>query len=410
LAGQISKTYYPSRSQEINSVYLEARVPVFSDLLSFPGFRELEIQIAGRHDDYKEYTTDGSLNLLAPVTFNRYTQRMSSTNPTVGLKFTPVSDVMLRASYGTGFKPPSVSDLAPAPATPLTASVVSLFGLTDPRRGNQPLGALTLLGGGDPALKPEESTSRSAGIVITPRQVTGLRLSADWTDISKKNGITSLAFTESSVLDELLVPGLIQRGPVPANDPYGVGPITAFNGALINVSRLRTEAYDFQLDYGKDFPRIGTWGLSATATRLIHSTLEAAPGAPVVENVGLLSYLKWRANATLSWQKGGWTAAWTTRYYDSYWLNINRTVVATQGSATVPSQIYHDLSISYHFGTQWQALGGTLSNSDIQIGAQNVFDRKPPVDTSGSTSGFLYSGLADPRLGTWYISFRKAVW
>ncbi len=133
-------TLSPGKSQSVDSFYLEVRLPLVSSHNALPGVRELELQLAGRHDRYE---TEGSSATQATVA--RVTNKVHSTDPTVGLRYAPLEDVMFRASYGTGFVPPGVTDLVPAAPSSLPGN---LLGLVDPRRGGEPVsGTITLLSG-----------------------------------------------------------------------------------------------------------------------------------------------------------------------------------------------------------------------------------------------------------------------
>src|SRR5258708_14706677 len=152
---------------------------------------------------------------------------------------------MLRGSYGTGFLPPTVLQVLPG-ASNLGATTV-----IDPRRGNTttavPIGQV--LTGGNPNVSHEKSKSWSAGAVLTPRVVPGLRVSADYTRIDKTNNIQTL--TVQQVVDnESYLPGRIIRGPsLPTDQPGWAGPVSGINATLTNAAKAHAEAYDVAFDY-----------------------------------------------------------------------------------------------------------------------------------------------------------------
>ncbi len=76
-------------------------------------------------------------------------------------------------------------------------------------------------------------------------------------------------------------------------------------------------------------------------------------------------------------------------------------VVANQGSATVPSQIYHDVFAIYRFDSD----RGVFSGTTLQVGVKNVFDREPPIVATDASG---YSGLADPRKARFYLTVGKS--
>ena len=46
-----------------------------------------------------------------------------------------------------------------------------------------------------------------------------------------------------------------------------------------------------------------------------------------------------------------------------------------------------------------------LSQTEVQIGVRNIFQKEPPVDVTGPT---YYSGFGDPRVSSYYISVKKS--
>lgn len=396
--------YFPSRSQSVDNVYAELKIPVVSELNRLRGVQELEVQLAGRYD---EYTVRGvTSQIFSPATpLVRSTATSSSTNPTLGLRWKASQDLMFRASYGTGFLPPTVNQVLANPGL-VTQTIL------DPLRGKSQTAVQVsqYISGGNPNLKPERSISRSAGIVLTPRWVPDLRVSVDYSRIDKTDNVLSLAL-QTAVDNEAFLPGRIQRGPKLPGDPAEwAGPITFIDSTLANLSRGELEAYDVAADYRLEAGALGAFDFFALGTWQPHFRTQVAPNAPMVENAGV-SYsfpLKLRANAGVTWTRGAWSLGWTVRYLDSYLVDVPTATsyarnVLTQGSDTVPSQTYHDLFGSYRFDS------GLLSGAEIQAGIQNVFNREPPFDARNSSTFSYYSPFGDPRLASYRLALKWAL-
>lgn len=404
--GETANFIFPSRSQAVSSAYLESRIPIISAKNRRSGVEELELQIAGRWD---RYAVDGATTFIsrtAPAPVVRIKNVQGSTNPTVGLRYRPVSDLFVRASYGTGFLPPSVNQLnAGAPFIISTA-------ILDPRRGNQPTTGVSSINGGNPALQPEESESWSTGLVWTPTILRGLRLSVDYTRIHKTDNISAL--TAQGVVDnEDLLPGRVTRGPPTPGDSFGIGPITFIDNTLVNVSDAKVEAIDVALDYRKDTATLGSFEFLAAATWQLHYKTQLIATAPVIENVGVTSTFlsnpsKLKANLGVTWRYDRFTLGWTASYFAPYRLT-NATQILNQGSSRIPSQNYHDVFGSYRFpddAPQSSASGRMLSGVVLRAGIKNIFNRKPPLDLS-NPFGYYYSFYGDPRLATYYVAIEK---
>jgi iron complex outermembrane receptor protein len=415
-----SDLFLPSASQSIDSLYVEAKVPLVSEANGVSAVHSLDLQLAGRYD---KYAVDGANPVfvddarvpLEPVV--RHKNEISSSNPTIGVRYEPVPDLMLRASYSEGFLPPAVNQISAGAPFAVTPDIAAFLGLTDPQRGGEPLTEFLVRVGGNDELDPERSESWSAGIVLTPRAVPELRLSADWTRIRKTDNIAELSLTQQTIDDELLTPGLLTRAPA-GGDGFAVGPITELDLRLRNVAFAEVEALDFALDYDLKTVRLGSFALSLAVTHLLDVKTQTTVSSPVVDNVGVAvaaissastgGGLEWKGNGSLTWSFKDWRVGWNTRYFDSYWLNMEHEFVAIQGSATVPSQIYHDAFVAWTINVG--ATRTPLSSLEIQLGIQNVFNKEPPVDVVG-TRGFNltgYSPWGDPRLASYYLTVRTA--
>lgn len=398
----------PSRSQSVDSAYVEIRVPLVSATNRRAGIYDLEAQVAGRHDRYEVNGATGFINLNAPVSppVLRVTNELHSTDPTFGLRYAPAPDLMLRASYGTGFVPPSVQQLTPLGTFSVPGA---LFGLRDPQNGNAVVpNVFSYTVGGNASLLPEESRSWSWGVVLAPRFVPGLRLSIDYVKIEKIDNIVRLP--PQQIVDNF--PERITRGtPTGPAQPCGSNCIIAMDGTDVNIARAEVEAFDLALDYQLETSRLGTFDLFAYATRNTHFRTQTLATDPVVENVGVggtyTNPLKFKANAGLNWQYGGWSAGWTASYYSSYLvadpsLPTSADLFLIQGSDEVPSQIYHDVVASYRF----EGVDRLFSHADdltVRLGVKNVFNKKPPLDAGFYSAGF-YSPYGDPRLAQYWLS------
>ncbi|MEJ0038879.1 MAG: TonB-dependent receptor [Gammaproteobacteria bacterium] len=396
-----------SRDRVVDSIYTEFFVPVFSSLNAVSGVQSLELTVSGRWDRYKTNSSNSS-NSLSPTDRESAKSSFSSVDPLIALRWQITRDVALRASGGTGFKPPALSDLAPGASVTYTPDVLAFAGLTDPKRGNEPLGAtgssVLVLYGGNSDLKPEDSRSFSAGVILTPRTVPGFRFSLDWTRTHKTNNIGQMLLQQDSLAYENNVPGFIVRA-APLNDGYPVGPIISFNSRSLNFANQTVEAFDVALDYRLETGGWGAFAFGLAGTRNTEGEQQVVPGIAPTDYLGVQGFSKYRANGTISWNRGPWRASWIAHYHDNYWVSVNHQIAPNQGSATVPSQVLHDAQLGYEFQTTHGALS-FLSNSDLRLGMRNVFNKRPPVDLTNPIVPYSVSG--DPRMGTYWISFRKS--
>jgi len=391
----------PSLAQKVNSAYVELLIPVLPAGTN-TSMERLELQVAGRVDTYRTagaspYVEFDGVRLAESVSAENKTK---SIDPTVAVRFHPVNDVTLRASFGTGFLPPS-----PVQLSAQTIPDFDYSSVADPLRGNEPLLGVNVLSGGNANIRPEESSSRSAGVILQPRILPGLRMSVDWTRINKRDGIANIGTpdgTNQGLLDAYLslAPERIVRGP--PSDGFPVGPILAWDQTLINISSQRVEAWDFGIDYASQFVTLGKFTFQLNATHISHNESQVTPIDSIEERAGTLGALKWRAHAVASWEYKSWTTSWGLRWFDRYFVNTLHTVLPEQGSSTVPSQTYQDARIIYRMvNGQYPKF---MNGLEFQFAALNVFKQVPPVDVQYTN---YYSPFGDPRLRSWTFTVKK---
>lgn len=144
--------------REVASVFAELNAPLVGPDNARRGVERLAVSLAAR--------------------IERYNDVGSTSNPKVGVIWSPLKDLVLKASYGTSFRAPSLPELA----TPYAISPTVL-----PYNGGQT--PVLLLSGGNPELEPETARSWSAGAELSPARWPGLRLSASLFDIRFRNRI-----------------------------------------------------------------------------------------------------------------------------------------------------------------------------------------------------------------------------
>ncbi|HET7864340.1 MAG TPA: TonB-dependent receptor, partial [Burkholderiaceae bacterium] len=402
----------PGAHRKVDAQYLELGAPVISPSNGVPFVSRLELMASVRHDGYQtEFSgasipVDSATGPFPPQTPS--SNSFGSTNTTLGFRYAPTRDFMLRASRGTGFLPPDLSQIrgeAPAVFSPF---IISLLDLRDPARGNSLIpGPLTVLSGGSPSLQPEESQSASLGLVLTPQVSPGLRISVDYTDIRKTNEVSKLPLN-FFIDNEATFPGRVVRGPASGSQP---GPITQIDSALFNLASTHLRAVDIQAEYATTSEPLGHLRFYAAATHTKELSRRVQATDPAVDRAGFSDGpLKWRGNIGIDLNKNAWTAGWNAQYYGSYRV-CQSTLSAFscnqwetwQGASKVPSQIYHDVYVSYSLGSE----SGFLGEADISFGVNNVFNNQGATISSGIANAVGPTANVDPRLRRFTLSLRK---
>ena len=364
-----------------DELYGELRVPLLKDK---PFFQSLEVNGAVRHS---EYSISGG----------------STTYTATGL-WKPVADVLLRGSYATGFRAPSLGELfggrsrfdnptidpcSNVAGSPYQASATVRANCTAngvPANGSyaEDPGQLPVITQGNIKLKPEKSRSLLFGAVFSPawarnsRFASSLNLEINYYDIRVTNAI-------AAVDANLTLNNCALRGD-PASCRLIIrtsnGFVNEIDGTLQNLDSIRTKGIDFTANYRTPKTGIGTFGLSLNATSLRKYILSASNGFTVVNRRGTergspdQAFPKFKGNATLDWSTDGVSASFTGRYIDS--------VTETKGDGTpnkLASRFYGDAQITVTPSFLDQRFG-------LTIGVNNIFNQDPPACFSCSLNNF----------------------
>lgn len=408
-----ASTFYwtPEARRKVDAQYVELRAPVISARNNVPFVNLLELMASVRHDGYRTEFSGSSIEVdSATGPFPPQTPSINSfgsTSHTLGLRYAPTRDLTLRASHGTGFLPPDLSQIRGAAPAVFPSFLISLLDLRDPKLGNSLIpGPLTVLSGGNVSLKPERSKSNSLGLILTPQAVPGLRVSVDYTDIRKTDEVSKLPLSYF-IENEAAFPGRVVREPGSGGQP---GPITQIDSTLFNLSNTRLRAFDFQAEYAITSAALGQWRFHAAATHTKELSRSVQAGTPAVDRAGFSDGpLKWRGNIGVDWSMNAWSAGWNAQYYDSYRACQSTQAAFScsqwetwQGASKVPSHVYHDVYVSYDFGDS-----GALRGTDISFGVNNLFNNQGSTISSAIAYSVGATSYLDPRLRRYTLTLRK---
>jgi iron complex outermembrane receptor protein len=326
--------------------------------------------------------------------------------------------LLIRGSYSTGFRAPTLSDLFLPRFLSNTADVHN-----DPIRcpGSTPIGAFVNAGlecdaqfqnqlGGNTALTPEESEQWTVGIVWEPS--TSVSLGADFFSIRRTDSIGALGdttvfdvfggadplnaggrFVRTSRLASGGCVGDLPGTPTPANVPC---PIDFVVQVQENLGKYVTTGVD--LNGALRFPTtgLGTFTLRGEGTYVFRYRYQQQKDGPYVDNAGRftadnLAITRWKHYITLNWRSGPWGATLAQNYVNGY--------RDASEARRVGSYETYDLQGTWD---GWRGLGVTL-------GVKNVLDRDPPASDQGQTFQVGYDPrYTDPRGRTFYLGLRYA--
>ncbi|MBV7315155.1 TonB-dependent siderophore receptor [Shewanella sp. NIFS-20-20] len=334
------------KSREVWSISAETIIPVLDNL---------DVELSARFDDYSDFGN----------TFN----------PKAGISYRPFDSLLLRASYGTGFRAPTFDDLYTGQSeTFLWASDwASCPSPTDCAREQY-----KAFYQGNEELEPEESTSLSMGMVWNITDELDFELS--YYDIQIDNVISTLSSQDVFNLerDGFDVSEMLFRD---AN-----GEVERLLLQKLNLGELKTRGIDFNLRYLLA-TQVGDFNFGAETNYVLSWEAKDGPNSPMEDIVGETDQPQFRINLSSTWTHNEWEASLFARY------------TAEQEDAdygTTDGQWIVDTQVGYYL--PW--------NGKINFGIRNLLDEEPPFNYELGFP-FYSTSLYDPIGREYYLRYNQ---
>lgn len=391
----------PSRggSYDVEEVFAETSIPVLADL---PGVERLAIDLAARYSDYNTAGSTSTWNVgidwqIFSTLRMRTTTAQAVRVPSIGELFNPQSQNFATINDPCNYQATNPNRPATAANQALRQANCTALGVpvgwVDTYSANRPG-----VSGGNPSLKPEEAETISIGFVWQPEFFEGFGMSVDYWRVTLDDAIgavtaqinaTRCADSPGGVQGNVFCQA-ITRAPVGGfTDSQGRQfpeySITNWVAINENLAKSRRTGVDLEMDYR--FALLGgDTSLRFVGTRMIQSREWAFQDFPTeyIEYVTFVTDPRWRANFQTKYAHGNWSASWDMNYVDGN-LRVRPDSFSSNPGQTSPikngSWIYHNLQLSYAFGE---------SGLSAYVGADNVFDKDPPLNYFGSDLGTAY--------------------
>ena len=332
--------------------------------LNVPLLRNLEVSIAGRHEDYSDFGT--------------------AFKPKYAAAYRPLKWALVRGSYAEGFRAPALIQLFSAQSVAFQGSTV-----IDPHRRNpaDPTQAaaytsLRTVRGGNPALQPETSKSYYAGFVIEPDRgfLKNFSFSVDWSNIYIYDRIQTPSVTVSMNQNDPSV--VIRAAPTAQDTALGQpGEVLELRLTFQNLARRTTEGLDFGANYRWSTESFGRFDFQWRGSWLYKFVTQSSSINAPIENRGTTSLPEWRWNGSVTWNYKDWRAAFTTNYVGTNDAAFQANVIA----GTVPST-WLDLGPWTTYDIQVSRRLPWFKDATLTVGVDNFTNRPPPFydnDASG---------------------------
>ncbi|MDP5210817.1 TonB-dependent receptor [Microbulbifer sp. 2205BS26-8] len=346
-------------SRDITSAFVEIAIPLPANL---------DLTLAGRYDDYSDFGT--------------------TTNPMANLLWKASDQLSLRASWGTGFRAPSLAQIG------LGDSQESLFFKdTFGCEVNEAYCSqtdYTIIYSGNPDLDAEESESFNIGAVFEP--IEGFQLSLDYWKITQEGKIDEVPFGflyRRHCNDQSNT--ICQRGTPRQGESLGA--LQSIRSGFTNIGEQQVSGVDLSFVYSGLALAGGNLGLRFDYSYLMEFErveLNADGGAFLTRDLaGEYEYPQHRWNATGDWtfDRFGFSAglSYIGEFEDTPDIDFDGTLdYDTNTSRTVDSFLTMNLQARYT----------GFANMILSLGADNVFDEAPPFaigDGDADLYGYVQS-------------------
>ncbi len=391
-------------SRKVYSVFAEVALPLVSPDMDVPLVESLDVQIAGRFEDYDD---------IGDVT-----------KPRIAVSWYPAEWLQFRGSYAEGFRAPNLpqtsepeisrvvarTDLYFCQALVNRGEVPNLAACDGDAVGNDFDGQMERITSGSEELEPEESESVSYGIVLQPQFAEGLTVTVDYWEIEQTGIIGIFSTPNQLALDWALRingmapnPNIIRDAPTADNIAFfagsGLDPVGAAVTSLVpyfNLEDRVTEGIDVSVLYELDTANLGSFSFGVNATKLTKA-FQSAGGpsdfindqnnpAVTVEAAGDLieqdQRPEWKGNAFVRWSGAKYGASLFANHVGAFDDTSVRNDVTAE-PWRVDSWTTVNISGEYRFSA------GMFDDSAVRVGINNLFDEDPPL--ADENFGYLAS-------------------
>jgi len=347
-----------------------SRKSIFFEI-GLPFTEKINLSLAGRNDSY---SSKGIGNNFSPqITF----------------AYRPLDWIMLRGTYGEGFRVASMNQLY-GERSESYPSGIDVTRCETTGAGCDPAQYRTLYGG-NPDLKPELSDHWTYGIVLAPMPELTMQVGfwhTDFTDLISTSSIQR-EFNAEWAGDV----NYVTRCPADGGAGCPPGEVDYISLQVNNFAGVESEGLDINISYILDTEKMGRFDFGLEAAKYTKYIVQSYPESPEIEYQGQMGIPDLRMNPHIYWGKGDWGAALTGYYISSQKEEIGSTIYSNG------SHFEMGLQVSYQL--PW--------DGSIVVGASNLLNEGPEVN--GDYYGWepLDYTLYDIRGRVVYIRYNQSL-
>ena len=363
----------------------------FVELLA-PLTKSFEMTVGGRYDAVK--AIDDKLN-------SKTVGKKDSANTyKVSARWQPVQTVLIRGSYGTGFKAPSMLDLA----QPLVTAGFTAKKFDCPYPGTALCRAeatqYNAMSEGNPELQSEKSKQFTLGFRVEPSAA--FSFGADLWDVKLRNAVSEITEAQAFADPVKYATSFTQYvEPSTGNTYY------AFKKLSVNIGKKEYRGIDWDLSANHKFD-FGKLTAQLSGTHMLHANYTKAGSNNVftsnMDFFGDTNEVTFRnlMKLTTTLDTGRLSNTVTVNYRNGY----TDAAATVYDVATKKEVKDFRLQVPSYTTFDWQARFAFDKQTTIRAGIKNLFDRAPPLSlrsSSGHQVGFD-PRYADPMMRSFYIT------
>lgn len=393
--------------------------PLVGEFDVVEGFAEISIPIL------KDAPLFHLLNVDGAVRVSDYSTAGFTLTYKGGGEWAPIPDVRFRATYGKAVRAPNIGELYTVGSvsglwvndpcndwnlanrpdrTEFTAANCALL---SPTNGDIFWQFRDIISEGNLNLDVETAKTLTAGVVLQPRFIENLAISADYYSINLENAIDVLG--AQAILNRCVDLPSLDNQFCDLIERDGDGNLQSISVSQVNLAKFLTRGIDFEGVYSVDLPNFGMKGYggrltfnSAYGLTLNRDyTLDPSDPDTVTKFAGVFGTPKWKGVTRLTYNAGPLSVTWAARHFGRMKQNSTFTEENYIPLYT-PHIVYNDVTASYWFREN------TIS---LYAGLNNVFDKAPPRIPGAEAGGANFelgfqAGTYDVIGRTFFVGLR----
>jgi outer membrane receptor protein involved in Fe transport len=337
--------------------------------LGLPFTEQVRVSMAGRYD---EYSTKGV---------------GSNFSPSINFEYRPMSWVLLRGTYGEGFRAPAFDELFGnrSESFPSGIDIVGCANGVAVCTSTQ----YRAFFGGNPDLGPEESEHYTFGAVLSPLPELNIQLNVWHTEFEGLITTSTLGREfEAEARGEV---NYVTR--CTASDQCQEGTVNFISLTSNNYKGVTMEGLDIDVNYVLDTDNMGRFDMGVNAAKITKYIYQRFASDSVESNEGELGLPDTRMTPYLTWGKGDWAVGLTGYHVSGQETDYFGTPYAVDDSMT--------FNLRFSYQLPWDA--------SVSVGAINVTNEEPEQNSDWYGWEPFDFGLYDTRGRTVYLTYEQSL-